>query len=218
MSCYAFSQSYRGMFDLSAGIIESGKNNFSYSNIPIEVKPFMGGIFSMSHGCQITPFLFAGLGTGINLGYTELSVGSNTSNRKELYAVTVPVFLDVRWDLDIRKKITPFVDLKIGYQFKVGEDDSCYRRFESQNSEGQYPNYDYDNTTYTYACTYGSSSFYFQPTVGVRFKGGKRTGFNLGISYNTKIKRVLYVEKNYENYHVGSTNDGVLMLNIGLDY
>lgn len=202
LSLSSFAQSYRGMFDLAAGIITPGEKNYTYNGIPIEVKPFMGGVFSMTHGCQITPYLFAGLGAGINLGFAEfINDRDSYSNSKDIYVSTVPVFLDVRWDLDVRRKITPYVDLKIGYQIQFGTKDLC-------------EDYCYDNYNTYNVYTYAASSFYFQPTVGVRFKGGKRSGFNLGIAYNAKLKRELYVN----DMLLGSTNDGILMLNIGFDY
>jgi len=54
-----------------------------------------------SHGYQINPFIFIGLGVGFNYFYNGT-------------AVNMPIFVNVRTDI-LQKRITPFVDLKVGY-------------------------------------------------------------------------------------------------------
>lgn len=194
LSISAFSQSYRGMLDLSVGLPTSGEQSIRFSNEEVKLKPQVGLIFSMSHGCQITKSFFAGLGIGVGGVWTEkkfIRLGDTQygdSEWQQKTYCTVPVFLDLRWDLDIRKKITPFVDLKVGYQMTVHE------YFGPKNG-----------------------SMYFQPTAGVRFRGGKRTGFNLGLSYVPSIRKRL------DSYYIGTdesviSNNGLIMLNLGFDY
>lgn len=196
LSISAFSQSYRGMLDLSVGLPTSGEQSIRFSNEEVKLKPQVGLIFSMSHGCQITKSFFAGLGIGVGGVWTEenfISLGDTQYGDSEWQQKfttygTVPVFLDLRWDLDIRKKITPFVDLKVGYQMEI--DDG----FGPKNG-----------------------SMYFQPTAGVRFRGGKRTGFNLGLSYVPSIRK--RVDTNYFGTEESViSNNGLIMLNLGFDY
>lgn len=59
--------------------------------------------FLTSHGVQFNPYIFAGLGAGINY-YTDGEL------------VGVPVFADIKGTF-IKGNITPFIDLKIGYSF-----------------------------------------------------------------------------------------------------
>ncbi len=209
ISLSSFAASYRGMFDLSFGIPVSGEKTFDNSAVPLKVTPNFGGVFSMTHGCQILPCLFAGVGVGITGTWSDLDLTDQAWSEYDLtyndgkFLFSVPIFLDLRWDLDIRKKITPYVDFKIGYQ--AGFDQSY------DFGVGLYSAYDYleyDGRIET------KNSMYFQPTVGVRFKGGKRTGFNLGFTYNTGINRDIYIGNN----NLGSVKNSFLMLNIGFDF
>ncbi len=54
-----------------------------------------------SHGCQISPYLYTGLGIGFNYFYNGT-------------AVNMPIFANVRTDL-LQNSISPFVDIKVGY-------------------------------------------------------------------------------------------------------
>lgn len=54
-----------------------------------------------SHGCQINPYLYTGLGIGFNYFYNGT-------------AVNMPIFANVRTDL-LQNSISPFVDVKVGY-------------------------------------------------------------------------------------------------------
>ena len=85
-------QGYRGFADLSytLGVGDWGKNHDRI------------GIMT-SHGYQIAPQFFAGLGVGFNYyfnGHDELC--------------SLPVFAHIRSDI-LNNEITPFVDLRVGY-------------------------------------------------------------------------------------------------------
>lgn len=85
-------QGYRGFADLSytLGVGDLGKNHDRI------------GIMT-SHGYQIAPQFFAGLGVGFNYyfnGHDELC--------------SLPVFAHIRSDI-LNNEITPFVDLRVGY-------------------------------------------------------------------------------------------------------
>lgn len=59
-----------------------------------------------SHGCQITPFLYAGVGVGVNYWFDD-----------EKWSI--PVFGHLRSELHsvFKKNFSPYVDTKIGYSF-----------------------------------------------------------------------------------------------------
>lgn len=85
-------QGYRGFADLSytLGVGDWGKNHDRI------------GIMT-SHGYQIAPQFFAGLGVGFNYyfnGHDELC--------------SLPVFAHIRSDI-LNNEITPFVELRVGY-------------------------------------------------------------------------------------------------------
>lgn len=63
--------------------------------------------FSTTHGYQVNPYIFAGIGAGINY-YTSPDAWS------------VPIFADVRGTF-LNNSITPFIDLKIGYSILDAE-------------------------------------------------------------------------------------------------
>ena len=87
-------QGYRGFADFSytLGVGDWGKNHDRV------------GIMT-SHGCQIAPQFFAGLGVGFNYYFN----GNDES-------CSLPVFAHFRSDL-LENEITPYVDLRVGYSF-----------------------------------------------------------------------------------------------------
>lgn len=204
ISVTVYAQSYRGMFDLSVGKAISAYSRIPHSEVNFQIDPLMAGTFTTSHGCQINKFLFAGIGAGICLDWVNAKFQDNSflySHLEGKYMMmSIPIFLDLRWDLDISRKITPFVDIKIGYQIgstskSLNENDYYYRAVSN------------------YSFIRASNSIYFQPSIGVRFKGGKRSGFNLGISYIPVLKNQLSM---ISDNNLGF-NTGAIMLNLGFD-
>ncbi len=199
LSLSSFAASYRGMFDINFGISTNSTNTLNTPYGDIESKSHFGGVISTSHGCQITPFLFAGAGFGVGMNFMKLEPVSFNSGKHEFHPVpTIPVFVDLRWDLDVRKKITPFVDIKIGYNFGGFESDCSLDFTGPVRNEG-----------WINSC----SSVFFQPTAGVRFKKGRRSGFNLGLTYLPTLKSEFFVDDISEKF-----SNGLLMLNLGIDF
>jgi len=163
----AQSRCWRGFVDFHVGTSAGVDMNLVHDpNSYYEYESFKQKLVfgvSFTEGYQIFPYLFAGVGFG---GYTSM-LGCRDDygyDENEFYAIYLPVYADFRWTLDIERTVTPFVDLKIGYQFGVPVDGL---------DEVKYKN-----------------GVYFVPSVGVRF--GKRSAFNLGIAYNTSIGRVYH--------------------------
>lgn len=204
-------QSYRGFIDLFGGIatgsghtVETGVGSFS------DLKPNYGFGLSTSHGCQITPWGFVGIGVGayttvdhsvVNDGFEDDVTG--------VYGIYIPISLDLRWDMNIRKKVTPFVDLKIGYQMVVDGTDDEYGEGELWG-DGSPKHLHFESLP----------GFYFQPTVGVRFRMGKKSGFNLGITYNPTVRKRIYAFDRDGGARIGEKDftSGVAMLNLGFDF
>lgn len=81
---------YKGFVDFGYGI---GVGDYSAGRVE----------FSTAHGYQIVPYLFAGVGAGVNYFHDAESVN-------------VPIFADIRGTLPINNsRVAPFLDLKIGY-------------------------------------------------------------------------------------------------------
>lgn len=108
------------MFEIGGGpIFAKEKIHTSTGNFKNK-KTTIGAMFSTSHGCQFTPWLFAGAGVGVNLEFinppksvAEKSTGSYTSKKT---LISIPLFVDIRWDLDVNREFTPYADLRLGYQ------------------------------------------------------------------------------------------------------
>lgn len=216
----ASAQSYRGFIDVFGGPAMGKKTTAIAGQSHVSgIKGSFAFGLNNTHGCQITPFLYAGLGFGVN---TVMLSGEQHYNEYEetkytFYGINIPAYLDVRWDLNILKKATPFVDIKVGYQFCVNFNGMIFDSYSGDCSSLD---------------IYGEGvpGIYFQPTVGYRFKMGKKLGFNLGISYNAGIKRKLrattqyldYSEgenhSTYESVELGKFTSSAVMLNLGFDF
>lgn len=80
-----------------------GVGDYSYSRI----------MFLTSHGVQITPEIYAGIGTGITAWFDVYDYWG-----EETYA-SIPLFVNVRGEIHnlIRRNFSPYIDLKLGYNF-----------------------------------------------------------------------------------------------------
>lgn len=200
----ASAQGFRGFIDIFGGN-QLGGGSYDLNGIH-NIKNDLAFGLNVTEGYQITNFLFAGVGFG---GYTTLTGANiyhhNSERERVFHSLYFPIFADVRWTLDIERKITPFVDMKIGYQFA----------FEINEGSLHY----YGDSREIYAK--GNNGIYFMPSVGVRF--GKASGFNLGIAYNSSIGTRFLMNyevsaDNYELREVDKTNKGVFMITFGADF
>ncbi|MDE6791813.1 MAG: outer membrane beta-barrel protein [Muribaculaceae bacterium] len=195
----------KGFIDFYGGMgVGNEKESYSagYSTIS-EIGPRMSVGLNVTGGYQITDYLFAGIGFG---GYTVLDRYKeeyNGDKGSDYYfpAIMLPVFVDCRWTLNINRKITPFVDLKLGYQFRCSLEEG--KITYNYQKEDLFLNQE--------------AGFYCQPTVGVRF--GKASGFNLGITFNPTIRQSLYYGRNYKNLTLlKKLSQGTVMLSLGADF
>lgn len=225
--------SYRGFFDLFGGVTTGGKTTVNAGDLSVSnIKNDFAFGFNMTHGCQITPFLYAGAGFGAFstlMSGEEMQWGDSYSESTMIVpSIDIPIYIDVRYDLNIRKKVTPFVDLKLGYSINVNFDDNW----------GSYTSSSYHDVYTSSELSLkakGESGFYFQPSIGFRFRMGKKSGFNLGIAYNTTLRRTLegrYLVVQNDIYSSSFTDitmidktvelkklkEGAFMLHLGFDF
>lgn len=93
---------YKGM--VNAGwIFADNSHEDNKSNVSMEILTI--------HGYQFNPYLFAGIGAGI-----ELYRGDKTTAGSTEHAEYIPLFADARGYL-LKGRISPYADAKIGYQF-----------------------------------------------------------------------------------------------------
>ncbi|MGL5683881.1 MAG: hypothetical protein ACRDDZ_12650 [Marinifilaceae bacterium] len=85
---YNIAKGYKGFVDLGYAI---GVGDWGLDRVE----------FSTAHGYQFNPYLFAGAGFGVNY-YTDVEL------------CNIPIFANIRANL-LNDKITPFVDVKLGY-------------------------------------------------------------------------------------------------------
>lgn len=212
---------YRGFFDLIGGFGTGGIRNVESGNSSITGigKSSIAFGWGLTQGYQINSRFFVGLGWQIqalmfyaNRRYDEELYSSHT-----IYGPLIPVYLDFRWDYDITAKTSPFVDLKLGYQFLGqfdGFDDYYYLRNSSIDLFGDL-----------------TRGILIMPTIGMRVSLYRKFGMNIGLSYNISIKRQFTAEKYfYEEYpngdnvyervrkDLGKSSGGIGMLNIGFEF
>lgn len=244
--------SYRGFVDFEAGICTNKITYYEspdiYNATPEGFPGFKSNMafgVTTSHGVQLNPSFFVGLGTGVFTSFVKSDYknvdGSSSSaydgEANAIKGLNIPLFLNGRWELDIRKKATPYVDLKIGYQFIANI--SGY----SQIRVCPIPNAQTLGSAYVPGIQYDpyylngwvdcnpTGGFFLLPSVGYRFKITKKSGFNIGMSYLVSIPYRIDLETRligdaYQNHNVlaetkskiNSMHTGVLMLNFGFDF
>lgn len=251
MSLVASAQSYRGMVEFGVGVAGGGP---SYSNEMGTFKLNNGflGSFTTSHGCQITPAIFIGAGVGVDIGweesfktpildskYNKEDFEVDNYNDADINSLKIPVFVDFRWDLDIRRKVTPFIDLKFGYSINPDPNldyfwgPSSFIEVEDEYHGEYVDKYGYGPVRSSVSLK-GVGSFFFKPTIGVRIKGRKNCGLNIGVSYEVSQSRYsdnitrLVGYRYYDDYwkwDLEYDDDiykrftrGALMFNIGFDF
>lgn len=181
-----------------------------------ELKDFRPALtigLNVTEGYQILPMLYAGIGVG---GYAILNdwvedhgyeYGYNEGwHESDFHGFYCPVYADVRWTLPLNNnRVTPFVDLKVGYQMSV-----------SYNN-GDYWTYWDDDRSIRYRYKNG---LYFVPSVGIRF--GRPCGFNLGFGYNPGLHSEIYsiskYDPNQEPRLLSKKSYGTFMLTLGADF
>lgn len=241
--------SYRGFLDLQVGVGTGDATTFASPEYFVgytEISPNVGFGISTTHGVQVLPCLYAGVGVG---GYALFATAdgynrdgyhylSYDGGDTQFIGMSLPVYLDIRYDLNIRKKVTPYVDVKIGYSaavnVKSSDDDIWMVETDPLYFTGS--SYHYSSGSKSGLTCKPSSGMYFQPSVGLRFRTGRHGGFNLGVSYNTSVAfDIGYIRTGLSRWDpitgeslplpeadvkkkLGKFKTGLLMLNLGFDF
>ena len=148
-------------------------------------------LISTTHGVQLNRSIFVGAGVGINIIDDE--------------SFFFPIYAAARWELNITSKVTPFVSCKLGVCF--GSRDATHNNhFITSSGEDLWMD---PYSRYSF--------FYYQPTVGVRFRLHHHIGLNVGFTLIPTSYEIRggYDEEQYEGATFNCLNLG---LNIGLDF
>ena len=201
-------QDYKGfhtLLDFYAGY-SSKKDNSKFSAESFAVKslqmPLTFGL-NVSEGYQVLPNLFAGIGFGgyavfANYKY-DYSGNDNYSDEMSGRFIYFPFYVNARYTLNRNATVTPFADVKFGYQVGINLDAGDCMWEEKNNVFLSHRN-----------------SVYFVPTVGIRF--GRAVGFNLGISYNPSVKMDITYFKDCQMISRKKFTSGAFSLILGLDF
>lgn len=196
--------SYRGFVDFDPSIAVS-YSSVSPSELKLEEKPAdLSILFSTTHGVQLNRHFFVGAGAGFILGKTSIDdpYEDRYGERNSELNLYVPIYLAARYDLNITRKVSPFISFKAGYLYGI----TNYGEYNIPGSSGD---------------SLADSGFFFQPTVGVRIRLHHHVGLNLGLTlFPMKYKTEDNSSDNDSNYSDirASYTRYNLGLNIGIDF
>lgn len=194
--------SYRGFVEAS---YVNGFDNKYYSRDrhQYENKYFKGVNANTTHGVQVLKNLFVGAGVGYVFTAYEMFHFQ--------YRHLLSFYGDVRWDgfglFGLGKRVSPFVDLKIGYQIMLTgtlswvENNGYYYSIYRGNMTifDNYPNHIYSKAM-------KPGGLFIRPTIGVRIGLSKKVGFNIGIfcdiANSIRIKSFEYTAR-HDNFETG---------------
>lgn len=199
--------SYRGFvsFDPALAISYSSVSPSDLS-ISSEAKATMfAGEVSTTHGVQINRHVFVGAGVGIQFSCNRPDFYNSNQYIIDYdeYTLHVPIYVAARYDLDIARKVTPFVSCKLGYSLGIPVNGA----YNIIGSSGD---------------SLSDNGLYFQPTIGIRFRVGHHFGINLGLTLYPSYYKTSYgsdyidsyeltdIQATYHRYNFG--------LNIGFDF
>ncbi len=183
ISLPTLASNFRGMFEIGAGPMFANEVVATSTGKFKNDKTSFSGMFTTSHGCQFTPSLFAGAGVGISCDWNSSDNSSlpESTRPTKNHLISIPLFVDLRWDQDINRKWTPYADLRIGYQ--LGMDGYVLYKAHSIT----------DPAYSTVGWMKSTDGFYMQFSAGVRCKVGESTGINLGLTYSPFIRREILI-------------------------
>ncbi len=216
-----FMKRYRGSIEIGGGLSFYkyrytsliGDYDYDFDNKSLIVD------FTTSHGVQLNPFVFIGAGMGVyvptmwatsyydlnnnyptffNLQAESRNAVKEQTDCMSIYSIMLPLFIDLKFEYDVRRKVAPYIDVKLGYQFGIEQNKN--RIYSKNNDQFQIT---------------PENGLYFRPSVGLRIRTSTKTGINFGISYNASIKR------NFVFFNSGQTlkiNGNACLLNIGFDF
>lgn len=194
---------YRGFVDASFGLCvgRSGMTDGYEMYKPGNEFTLLG---TTTHGVQLNDSWFVGGGVGVTL-YENSDWHPGDDKRGFEASYSIPIFAAGRWELSHSRKVTPFVDLKIGYAIRSDK----YRGLNTMS-----PGTDYPDCRSTPA-----GSFFIQPTAGVRVAVSQRVGLNFGLTYfPERYKFSKSIGDSHSDEILGHYTRNNLLLNVGVDF
>jgi small nuclear ribonucleoprotein (snRNP)-like protein len=199
---------YRGFFD--AGYTMK-MGDFSSSRMEV----------STSHGYQINPSLFVGLGFGANIysggffndstavgkggGHKDVVLQTNNPNAVDSLNIsaTLPIFVDVRYNFITKGQIIPFAGLKAGYSLGLAS-----TKKDGLNADG-----DRQRKTETRVESVG---FYVAPSIGAKYVISPSFALNLSLAYSMQMFDYSRIEN--PNIVTATKNNGGVSIKIGIEF
>lgn len=176
---------YRGFVEFNGGILPVDEY-YSYDNTS-ELYCHLYGSLSTTHGVQLNRHIFVGAGVDVNM--TGFRVDGDPQ---------INVFGDVRYDLDIAKKWSPYFNMKAGYGVRKGHYEDTY-------------GYDWRSI----------KQLFINPSIGVRLKLSSKCGLNFGLGYIPVSIGKMYEydgEIFDDNDYTRDKVKGAFTLNVGIDF
>lgn len=190
----AFPVSYRGFFEVSVGLYKY-KYQYLIDRYNYASKSQTAAIlsFSTTHGIQITPDLFVGAGFGLTNKINDRMYRNHSGDYLDDGTNISYLYGDIRWDcfskLKNGRKVSPFVDLKIGYQHF-----------------GEYFNDFFDSP----------GGMIIKPTIGFRIRLFHNVGANVGLYYD--LVNFLKGPSDYHEPETRTYNAHPFGITLGVDF
>jgi small nuclear ribonucleoprotein (snRNP)-like protein len=180
---------------------------------------------STSHGYQINPSLFVGLGFGANIysggffndttavgkggGHKDVVLQGNEKSVDSLnISATLPIFVDVRYNFITEGQIIPFAGLKAGYSLGLASTQKEGLIYDA--SEGK------EKMQRKTETRVESVGFYVAPSIGAKFVISPSFALNLSLAYSMQMFDHSRIEG--PNLVTTTKNNGGVSIKIGIEF
>lgn len=186
---YYPTKGYRGSFDVvwADNFKRLYQDEYRKSQSMSE-KSYLVLQFSTTHGCQIMPELYAGIGAMIDGG--GIMMGSRPEYNNDDFAyVTFTPFVTVRYDI-LRKRISPYLEGRVGYRCAAIHEECDYDKLYATPMIGvRFGNF---NLAVSYECTTFGGEVKKSQTWDDTYYMTKRfsaIGFHAGFDFGARKKQ-----------------------------
>ena len=176
---------YRGFVEFNGGLLPV--DEYDGYDSSSELYCHLYGSLSTTHGVQLNRHIFVGAGVDVNI------TGFRSEGDPQ-----INVFGDVRYDVDIVKKWSPYVNMKVGYGVRKGTAETSYGYYAESIKQ-----------------------LFINPSIGVRLRLSSKCGLNFGFGYVPISMGKIY---NYSGNIVDDSDTGrdkvkgAFTLNVGIDF
>lgn len=166
---------------------------------------------STSHGYQVNPSLFVGLGLGAHL-YSDGFYGKKEWRKDVLdgtldsinISTAIPIFADVRYNFMEEGQLIPFAGLKAGYTMGLAKSEN-----EGLNESGQ--------TVKKTETKLEGIGFYIAPSIGAKYVISPSFAINFSLGYTMQMFDYSYKNES-NNIVTASKNNGGISIKIGVEF